>query len=131
LVTDRTFVNPRQPQTLYISQILLYITAVGAVLFRSVGEGWVEALPLRYLVVFLMTVGAGAGAYGIANARRWGYLLGIAAAIAPFIIRLEIIRRLDIVEMLRWNPIGLLFDVAIIAALLHPESRAYQKQWFE
>jgi hypothetical protein len=130
-VTDRTFVNPRQPQTLYISQILLYITAVGAVLFRSVGEGWVEALPLRYLVVFLMTVGAGAGAYGIANARRWGYLLGIAAAIAPFIIRLEIIRRLDIVEMLRWNPIGLLFDVAIIAALLHPESRAYQKQWFE
>jgi len=78
-----------------------------------------------------MTVGAGAGAYGIANARRWGYLLGIAAAIAPFIIRLEIIRRLDIVEMLRWNPIGLLFDVAIIAALLHPESRAYQKQWFE
>jgi hypothetical protein len=131
LVTDRTFVNPRQPQTLYISQILLYITAVGAVLFRSVGEGPVEALPLRYLVVFLMTVGAGAGAYGIANARRWGYLLGIAAAIAPFIIRLEIIRRLDIVEMLRWNPIGLLFDVAIIAALLHPESRAYQKQWFE
>ncbi len=130
-MTDRTFVNPRQPQTLYISQILLYITAVGAVLFRSVGEGWVEALPLRYLVVFLMTVGAGAGAYGIANARRWGYLLGIAAAIAPFIIRLEIIRRLDIVEMLRWNPIGLLFDVAIIAALLHPESRAYQKQWFE
>jgi hypothetical protein len=130
-VSDRTFVNPRQPQTLYISQILLYITAVGAVLFRSVGEGWVEALPLRYLVVFLMTVGAGAGAYGIANARRWGYLLGIAAAIAPFIIRLEIIRRLDIVEMLRWNPIGLLFDVAIIAALLHPESRAYQKQWFE
>ncbi len=130
-MSDRTFVNPRQPQTLYISQILLYITAVGAVLFRSVGEGWVEALPLRYLVVFLMTVGAGAGAYGIANARRWGYLLGIAAAIAPFIIRLEIIRRLDIVEMLRWNPIGLLFDVAIIAALLHPESRAYQKQWFE
>ena len=125
------FVNPRQPQTLYISQILLYITAVGAVLFRSVGEGWVEALPLRYLVVALMTIGAAAGAYGIANSQKWGYQLGIAAAIAPFIIRVEIIRRADVVEMFTWNPIGLLFDIAILAALLHPESRAYQKLWFE
>ncbi len=125
------FVNPRQPQTLYISQILLYITAVGAVLFRSVGEGWIEALPLRYLVVLLMTIGAGVGAYGIANARKWGYLLGVAAALAPFVIRLEIIRRVDLFEMLRWNPIGLLFDIAILAALVHPESRSYQKQWFQ
>ena len=125
------FVNPRQPQTLYISQILLYITAVGAVLFRSVGEGWVEALPLRYLVVALMTIGAAAGAYGIANSQKWGYQLGIAAAVAPFIIRVEIIRRADVVEMFTWNPIGLLFDIAILAALLHPESRAYQKLWFE
>ena len=125
------FVNPRQPQTLYISQILLYITAVGAVLFRSVGEGWVEALPLRYLVVALMTIGAAAGAYGIANSQKWGYQLGIAAALAPFIIRVEIIRRADVVEMFTWNPIGLLFDIAILAALLHPESRAYQKLWFE
>jgi len=125
------FVNPRQPQTLYISQILLYITAVGAVLFRSVGEGWIEALPLRYLVVLLMTIGAGVGAYGIANARKWGYLLGVAAALAPFVIRLEIIRRVDLFEMLRWNPIGLLFDIAIFAALVHPESRSYQKQWFQ
>ena len=125
------FVNPRQPQTLYISQILLYITAVGAVLFRSVGEGWVEALPLRYLVVALMTIGAAAGAYGIANSQKWGYQHGIAAAVAPFIIRAEIIRRADVVEMFTWNPIGLLFDIAILAALLHPESRAYQKLWFE
>jgi len=125
------FVNPRQPQTLYISQILLYITAVGAVLFRSVGEGWIEALPLRYLVLLLMTIGAGVGAYGIANARKWGYLLGVAAALAPFVIRLEIIRRVDLFEMLRWNPIGLLFDIAIVAALVHPESRSYQKQWFQ
>ncbi len=125
------FVNPRQPQTLYISQILLYITAVGAVLFRSVGEGWIEALPLRYLVVLLMTIGAGVGAYGIANARKWGYLLGVAAALAPFVIRLESIRRVDLFEMLRWNPIGLLFDIAILAALVHPESRSYQKQWFQ
>jgi len=125
------FVNPRQPQTLYISQILLYITAVGAVLFRSVGEGWIEALPLRYLVVLLMTIGAGVGAYGIANARKWGYLLGVAAALAPFVIRLEIIRRFYLFEMLRWNPIGLLFDIAIVAALVHPESRSYQKQWFQ
>jgi len=125
------FVNPRQPQTLYISQILLYITAVGAVLFQSVGEGWIEALPLRYLVVLLMTIGAGVGAYGIANARKWGYLLGVAAALAPFVIRLEIIRRVDLFEMLRWNPIGLLFDIAILAALVHPESRSYQKQWFQ
>lgn len=125
------FVNPRQPQTLYISQILLYITAVGAVLFRTVGEDIVESLLLRYVVVALMTVGAAVGAYGIANSQKWGYYLGVAAAVAPFIIRFEIGRRIGVDDIFRWNPIGLLFDIAILAALLHPESRAYQKLWFE
>ena len=124
------FVNPRQPQTLYISQVLLYISAVGAVLFGA-STGIIEALALEYIVAALLTIGAAAGAYGIANSKKWGYQLGIAAAIAPFVIRFEIFRRIDFGEMISWNPIGLMFDIAILVALLHRDSRAYQKIWFE
>ena len=124
------FVNPRQPQTLYISQILLYISAVTALLFGA-STVIIESLIIEYIVAFLLTIGAAVSAWGIANAKKWGYQLGIAAAVAPFVIRFEIMRRISLGETLSWNPIGLMFDLAIIAALLHPESRKYQKIWFE
>ena len=129
-MTARTFVNPRQPQTLYISQVSLYITAVSALLFGA-STGIIESLPIEYLVAFFLTIGAALGAYGIANSRKWGYRLGVAAAIAPFVVRLEIWRRVSLGEMIGWNPIGLMFDIAILVALLHVESRNYQRIWFE
>ena len=129
-MNDRVFVNPRQPQTLYISQVLLYISAVTAVVFGA-AEGVIGSVILRLIVAALLTFGAALGAYGIANSQKWGYQLGIAAAVAPFIVRFEIARRFGLSEFIGWNPIGLMFDVAILGALLHIESRNYQKIYFE
>ena len=129
-VTARTFVNPRQPQTLYIAQILLYIGAISALLFGA-STGIIESLVVEYVVAFFLTIGAALGAYGIANARKWGYRLGVTAAVAPFVVRFEIWRLVSLGEMIGWNPIGLMFDGAILVALFHVESRNYQKIWFE
>ena len=56
--------------------------------------------------------------------------LGIAAAIAPFVVRLVIWRRIGLGDAIEWNIIGLVFDVAVLAALLHRQSGEYQRIYF-
>lgn len=123
------WINNRVPQTLYIAQVMLYISAVFAMLFGA-GSGVIENGVLRIVVALLLTVGAAGGAFGIANERTWGYRLGVAAAVAPFIVRLEIWRRVDVGTALEWNFLGLIFDVAILAALLHQQSAQHQRIYF-
>jgi uncharacterized membrane protein (DUF2068 family) len=106
---DRT-----QPQTLYIAVILLYINAV---------FGLIAGFSLIGLAIAAGQVGAG---WGIANEKKWGYFLGLVMAFLPFIIRLLFVH----------NPfattfINLMFEVAMVALLLHPQSREYQRIWFK
>lgn len=107
---DRT-----QPQTLYIAVILLYINAV----FGLIAGG---LIPYGLLII----AGQVAAGWGIANEKKWGYFLGLVMAFLPFIIRLLLVH----------NPfattfIGLMFEVAMVALLLHPQSREYQRIWFK
>jgi uncharacterized membrane protein (DUF2068 family) len=106
---DRT-----QPQTLYIAVILLYINAV---------FGLIAGFSLIGLGIAAGQIGAG---WGIANEKKWGYFLGLIMAFLPFIIRLLFLH----------NPfattfINLMFEVAMVALLLHPQSREYQRIWFK
>ena len=114
------WINQSQPQTLYMAQILLYINAAVTFLFGGF------ASPLG-LVIIAAWVGA---AFGIANEKRWGYLLGLAATglrVLLFVWALLI-------------DFGLLFDigflinavfpVAMLLLLIHPQSREYQRIWF-
>lgn len=132
-MTSRVWVNPRQPQTLYIAQILLYIQGGIALFFGLPGlVGRVELFGsglLGSVVVLLMSVGFVAAAFGIANERRWGYRLATAAALSPFLLRLEGLAS-DGIGGLLSNPITLVFDVALVALILHPVSSSYQKIWF-
>jgi hypothetical protein len=104
----RRWTNPSQPQTLQIAVFLLYINAFFTLLYFS---------PAALLLV----AGGVAGGYGIANERRWGYYLGIATAV---------------LTMLYGGGFGgqslvtLAFDIALVALLLHPQSRDYQRIWF-
>ena len=66
-----------------------------------------------------------AAAYGIANERRWGYGLGVAMA------GLAVVLALIGSAIFRRNIIGLMFDIALLALLLHPQSRDYQRIWFK
>jgi uncharacterized membrane protein (DUF2068 family) len=114
----RRWTNPTQPQTLQIAVILLYINAVfGALSFTA--------------IAIALAAAQGGAAFGIANEKRWGYLLGITAAVIgllPFGLYLlsNGVGSIFSLSLL----INLLFPVALFALLVHPQSREYQRIWF-
>jgi|TARA_B100000959_G_scaffold255192_1_gene287389 uncharacterized membrane protein (UPF0136 family) len=66
-------------------------------------------------------------AYAIANDKRWGWRLGVGAA------ALAVLLRLTSIVSHGFTPIVLLilvFPVALLALLVHPISREYQRVWF-
>jgi hypothetical protein len=108
----RRWTNPSQPQTLQIAVFLFYINAFFAVL----GFGVLS------LLVAAGDIGSG---FGIANERRWGYNLGLAMAFLPFALTL-----LYGGGLIGTDLVTLAFEIALIALLLHPQSRDYQRIWF-
>jgi hypothetical protein len=114
----RRWTNPSQPQTLQIAVFLLYFRA-----FFGLLEGLAGGSPLFVLIA----IGQGVGGYGIANEKRWGYSVGLAMSFAPAALR---VLASGPGAVLAVNPITLLFEVALIALLLHPQSRDYQRIWF-
>ncbi len=114
----RRWTNPTQPQTLQIAVFLLYINAVFSALAFS---------PIN----LVLAAGQGAAAFGIANEKRWGYVLGIVAAtlgLLPFALYIldSGVGSIFSLSLL----ISLLFPVALFALLVHPQSREYQRIWF-
>jgi hypothetical protein len=109
----RQWTNPSQPQTLQIAVFLLYMNAVFAALFGGLGS-----------VYGLMIIAGGvAGGLGIAQEKRWGYGVGLAVSLLPFVLIIA-------GKALITGVIGLMFDIALVALLLHPQSREYQRIWF-
>ena len=111
---ERRWINHFQPQTLVTGTVLAYIQGFFALLAMSV-----------YGLLFAVALGF--GAYGIANDKRWGYGLAVSGAILQLLIYVGLLLNygleLDIL-------LGLLFAGALVALLLHPESREYQRIWF-
>ena len=114
-MNDHKFINQFQPQTLVSATVLCYIHAVFMVL-----GGW---LPL-----FAFAVALGFGGYGIANEKKWGYGLAVTASVAWVAIVLLFAGS----DVLKFPLIlNFMFDVALVALLLHRESRDYQRIWFK
>lgn len=115
----RRFFNPTQPQTLQIGVALLYINAAFLVLGGAVFH------PIGLLLIGAMA----AGGYGIANEQRWGYQVAVGAAVINLGLPIlvwgvdEVLNNFGLL-------LSLLFDIALVALLLHPHSREYQKIWF-
>ncbi|MGI8752290.1 MAG: hypothetical protein ACR2MN_08265 [Acidimicrobiales bacterium] len=109
------WVDKTQPQTLYIATIVMYINAVLGLLF-----GHLLGLFGIGLILVLGPVAAG---WGIANEKKWGYWLGV------------VLTALEVVFLVTYFALGsvinLLFYVALLALLLHPQSREYRKTWFK
>ena len=61
----------------------------------------------------------------MANERRVGYKLAVVAAFTPFISNLIVYR-----SLIAHSFLNAVFDIALIALLLHTQSRAHQKVWF-
>ena len=113
-MNERRFLNQYQPQTLVMGTILCYVQAFFALLYVSAPG-------------LLIAAALGFGAYGIANEKKWGYGLACATAILIVVLVLGI-AGIDVLEF----PliINFMFDVALVALLLHPQSRDYQRIWF-
>ena len=119
----RRWFNPSQPQTLQIAVWLLYFNAVGGLIFGSV------YITLGVFLGLVALVGCGAAAFGIANEQRWGYLLGVAMALLQVLLIVAVVGILGLFKGVAL--ISFLFAVALVALLLHPMSRDYQRIWFK
>jgi hypothetical protein len=122
----RRWTNPSQPQTLYVATFLLYLNAVLGLLF-----GTLIGSLLGPLGAIVAIVGAVAAGFGIANEKRWGYILGVMVAgldLVPFLLYVvnHGVGSIFNVSLL----LAALFPVALFALLIHPMSREYQKIWF-
>jgi hypothetical protein len=115
-VNDTRWVNPHQPQTLYMGVILCYVQGVFALLsYPALGPS-----------ALLILVGLLAGGFGIANEKKWGYALAVATAVFEIVV---VVARGDVGTV--GGLIGLAFDVLLVALLVHPMSRSYQRIWFK
>jgi hypothetical protein len=110
------FFDPSQPQTLQIATFLLYLDAAFALLgglFSPFG--------------LLIAAAYGGGAYGMANGKKWGYGLALGVAILQLVV---LMAGSSIDTVLRAHTIQLMFSLALVALLVHPQSREYQRIWF-
>ncbi len=117
---DRT-----QPQTLYIATMLMYFNAALGLLFIA-QYTHVSLFGVRHgllLLELFLIAGQLAGGLGIANEKKWGYLLAVVAAVVLLLATLF--------SYTGGGLINLIFAVALVALLLHPQSREYRRIWFK
>ena len=107
------WIDRTQPQTLMMATVIMYINAVFGLL-----DGQVFAVPIGTILV----LGQAAAGLGVANEKKWGYWLGVVL-VALFIVFMVI--NFSFVVIL-----NLLFYGALLALLLHPQSREYRRTWF-
>ena len=127
---EARWTNPSQPQTLQIAVFLLYAQVVFFVLDLLRGANYLDAdlFPWGPLLA-LSAFGALLAGRGIASEAKWGYALGIAVAFAPAFLRVMITGSVN--ALLSSDLLNLMFEIALIALLLHPMSREYQRVWFK
>ena len=107
------WIDKTQPQTLMMATVIMYINAVFGLL-----DGQVFAVPIGTILV----LGQAAAGLGVANEKKWGYWLGVALTalwIAFMVLNFNFVLILN-----------LLFYGALLALLLHPQSRNYLRTWF-
>jgi len=107
------WIDKTQPQTLMIATIIMYINADFGLL-----DGLVFAVPIGTLLV----LGQVASGLGIANDKKWGYWLGVVL-VALYLALLVVTFHFVFI-------VNFLFYGALLALLLHPQSRHYRRTWF-
>jgi uncharacterized membrane protein len=137
--------NPRkwfdrlQPQTMQIATWLLYLNGFFALIsFMDqrdwIGYGRVDKGALGSLVGIIVLASFIGGGFLMANDRKIGYKLALVAAFSPFVLRIWILwsysgfTALD--KITGKDTIGFIFEAALCALLLHPQSREHQRVWY-
>jgi hypothetical protein len=145
----RRWFDRMQPQTLQLATWLLYFDGFFGMVTLLDGSGYQGFLMRRYaigfIVCFAVVVAYVAGGLLMANERRLGYRIAVAAAFSPFVLRIWALRGaqstfnfggdVSLLDYLTGRPFGLsyltvLFDIALVALLLHRQSREHARIWF-
>jgi hypothetical protein len=139
---SRKWFDRMQPQTLSIATWLLYFDGVFALvgfLDRSGEWGVMRGLGGLYLLIGLTTiVSYVAGPFLMANGKRLGWYIAVAASFSPFVLRFLINLNFNSSVGAGWSlryiitsndTIGFMFEAALCALLLHTMSRKYSTMW--
>lgn len=132
-----------QPQTLQIATWLLYLNGFFLLIDVIDKSDYLGYYRLQYTWGLPLGLGAvalhAAGGWLMANDRRLGWKLAVAAAFVPFVLRFAAysdIERLTAAQfglyrkLTGGSTINTIFEIALCALLLHPHSRQHQKIWY-
>jgi len=137
MLDRRKWLDRMQPQTLQIATWLLYINGFFALVELVDGGGVLHYFRVRYAFGFIIGLAIVAayvlGGFLMANERKLGWRVAVGAAASPFV--LTFIAYSQIGASLRFRIFGaslvsFAFDVAVLALLLHPQSREHQRIWY-
>jgi hypothetical protein len=118
VVANTQWLDRSQPQPLYMANMLLYINAVFWILALLEGASYFGILALGALFAGL----------GIANEKKAGYWGGVVVAVLNFLFLVLILLVGGANIFLFLN---IIFAAALLALLLHPLSRSYERIWFK
>lgn len=144
-IDARRWFDRMQPQTLQIATMLAYFECFFSAVAILDGGGYLGFLARRSSFWFLASLTATAalaiGGLLMANERRIGWHLLVGASLSPFALRIATMAILGAgsASPLDWiiaRPAGgsvltVIFDGALVALLLHPQSRAHRRIWFD
>jgi hypothetical protein len=119
----RRAVNPAMPASLVWAQVALYVGAAYAVA-RGLAE---PRFPAWEILIGLWQLLA---AYGIANERRWGWRLGMAAAVASVLPALGQLARSPVLVLRPDFVVLIAIPFFTVCALGEPSARDFTRAWF-
>lgn len=148
-IDPKKWFDRMQPQTLQIATWLLYFDGFFSLVSLIDKSGYIGYLRFQYPFGFLLGI-ISVGLYVLggvlmANDLKIGYKLSVLAAASPFVLRFLAVRSLA-ANFETQSPIGITdyltgrifggsiissaFDIAVLALLLHTQSREHQRIWY-
>ena len=137
-LNPRRWFDPSLPQTLQIALWLLYFDGFFLLLHfldRTDPIGYVRSTNIVGFVVALFVIAAHVGGgFLLANGRRLGHHLAVIAAFSPYLVRLwtylDIGDGLSLYAVVTGRDLVLfMFEVALVALVLHPQSLRHARVW--
>lgn len=138
-LNPRKWFDRMQPQTMQIATWLLYLNGFFALIGFMDQRDWIgyaraDKGALGSSVGLLVVAAFIGGGFFMANDRKIGYKLALIAAFSPFALRIWIMGSFpgySIIDKITGNDtIGFIFEAALCALLLHPQSREHQRVWY-
>lgn len=139
----RKWFDRMQPQTLQIAAMLLYLNGFFALISVIDSTDYLGYIRNRFgvgLIVGLLVVALHAlSGLFMANDLKLGYRFAIAAAFSPFVLRFWAYSDLENTsgiasslyrKLSGGSTLSLIFEIALCALILHPQSRSHQKIWY-